>query len=96
VRRTASVNVNLKRRIFLDQGAGGAGMIQVYVSQQDGIQVRDAKAVSGKLLPKICQCGAWAGVNQSGKIIGAEERGGNASRLPGPVQVKQGWGNHRE
>jgi hypothetical protein len=95
VRRAASVNVNLKRGIFLQQGAGGTGVIQVNVSEQDGIQVRHAKALHGELFPKRGQRGSRAGVDQRGKIIGPEQRGGDAPGLPSPIQVKQSRSNHR-
>jgi hypothetical protein len=46
VRSTTRVNINLKRRIFFNQCAGGAGVIQVDVGKQNGIQVRHAKAMA--------------------------------------------------
>jgi hypothetical protein len=96
VRSAASVDINLQRRIFLNQRTGGTGVIQVNMREQNRIQVRDAKAVNFKLFAQGGQCRARAGVDHSGKVIGAEQRGGDAPCLSGPVQVKQGGNNHKE
>ena len=93
MRRPAGVDINLQRRIFLNQCAGRAGVIQVNVRQQNGVQVRDAKAMRLQPFAQSLQRGARAGVDQRVKIIGAKQRGGDAPGLPGPVQVQQSGGD---
>ena len=91
----ARVDINLNRRVFLNQSAGRARVIQMNVSQQNGVQVRDAEAMKGKLVAQCSQRGTRTGVNQRSEMIGPEQRSGNTSGLPGPVQIKQSGGNHK-
>ena len=73
-----------------------AGMIQMNVREQNGIQVRHAESMQRQLFPQILQSGAGARVDHRGKIIGTNQRGGDAPGFPGPIQVQHGGGNHRE
>jgi len=41
VRKAAGVDVDLDARIFADEGAGGAGVIKMNVSEEDGVHVRE-------------------------------------------------------
>jgi len=54
VRRAELVDVNLEAGIFADECAGGAGMVQVNVRDEDGVEIGDGEAVGAKLLAQSC------------------------------------------
>ena len=68
----ARVNINLQMRIFLYKGTAGAGVVQMNVRQENGLQVSDGAVVSGELLAKILQRGGGTGIHERAKIAGQQ------------------------
>ena len=91
----AHVNVNLQMRIFLDKGAGGAGVIEMNVGEQNGLQVWDGTVANSELLTKILESRSGARIDERSKIPGPQQRGGNGTRPALPIQIQRGDGIHR-
>ena len=84
IRHVASaqfVDVNTQARIFAQERAGSAGMIQVDVSEKERIQVRDRDAPALKLAAKHGEGNRRAGVNESQLAIAFEEATGDGARM---------------
>lgn len=64
----ARVNINLQMRIFLYKGAAGAGVVEMNVRQENGLQVSEGTMVRGELLAKILQRRGRTGIDQRAKI----------------------------
>jgi hypothetical protein len=90
----ARVNINLQTRIFLDQGAGGAGVIEMNVGEQNGLQLWDGTVANRELLTKILESRSGARIDERSKIPGKHQRGGNGTRPALPIQIQRGDGIH--
>lgn len=51
----ARMHENLEIGIFFQEGAGGTRMIEVDVSEKDGLKIGEAEALQGKLLAESCK-----------------------------------------
>ena len=85
MRRASGVDVYGETRIFADQGAGDAGVIQVDVGKEDGVEVGDGQALVLQGLAQSVQCGRWAGVDKGAVAGGLEQSGGYGAEVAAPV-----------
>jgi hypothetical protein len=92
VRGAAGMHVDLEARVFADKFAGGSGMIEVNVREQDEVQVGNAEAVQSKLFAQSGNGGGGPGINDGRGVLGAQQGGGNRTRMAAPVQIDgNGW-----
>ena len=85
-----SVNKNLQMRILLEKRAGGAGVVEVNVREENRLEVADGAIVEGELFTKIPKRGGWAWIDKSAEIPGAQECGRDGTRTALPVQIQGG------
>jgi hypothetical protein len=93
--RAARVNINLQMRIFSDKGTGGAGVVEMNVSEEKDLQVRDGTVVSGELLVQIPQCRSRTRIHERTKIPGQQQGRGDGTRPALPVQIQSNDGIHK-
>jgi hypothetical protein len=67
------VHKNSQPRIFTDERAGRAGVIQMNVGQKESVEIADPQAVNGQLFAKIGNRGRWPGIHQCDSIAGTKQ-----------------------
>lgn len=90
-----AVNVNAEPRIFAQQRAGGSGVIEVDVREQDRFEIGKFYAVGKQLRAESFERGGGTGIDDGGvAVVGCEESGGDGARTAIPVDVEDGEGRH--
>ena len=88
------VNVNGKARVFADECAGGAGVVQVDVGEEDGVEIADTDAASVEGMAQGLDRGARTGVDDGAMAVRFEKRGGDGVRASHPEIVEGGDRRH--
>lgn len=94
VERAALMDVNAEAGIFADEGAGGSGVIEMDVGEEDGFEIGGGESAGVELGAQSFERGSWAGINDGVMAAGFKESGGDGVRAAGPVEIKRGGGGH--
>ncbi len=95
VRSAFGVDINGKARIFADERAGGAGVVQMNVGKKDGVEIANSDATNVEGLPQSFERGARARVDDGAMAVRLEKRGCDGVRAPHPEIVEGGDRVHR-
>src|ERR1700676_2810939 len=88
VRRAVFMDVHGKPRIFSDERAGSAGVVQVNVGQKNRVQIGGGKALGMQQLAELGERRARAGVNEGAMAVGLQQRRSYGPRPTGPMGVE--------
>jgi hypothetical protein len=94
VERAALVDVHAQVGIFADEGAGGSGVIEVDVGEEDGFEIGEGESAGKELGAQNFECGGRAGVDDGVVTASFEQGGSDGVRAAGPVEVERGGGGH--
>ena len=94
VEGAALVHVNAEAGIFADEGAGGSGVIEVNVGEEDGFEIGDGESAGAEFGAQSFERGGRAGIDDGVMAAGFEESGGDGVRAAGPVEIERGGGGH--
>src|SRR5205807_6004763 len=95
VRRAIPVDIHGKAGIFADERAGSAGVIQVDVGEEDGVEVAHADATGLELLVQGLERGARARVDHGAVAVRFQKARGNGTGPPHPEVVERGNRVHK-
>ena len=96
MRRAEFVHVDREAGILADERAGGPGVVQVDVREEDGVEIAHGEAMSLKTLTKSIERGAWARVHDGMVAVRFEQRGSYGARPAHPEIVECGDGRHEK
>src|SRR6266852_6390676 len=88
VRRAEFVNVNGEPRIFAHQRAGSAGVIEMDVREQNGIELRHGKPARLQAFAKRGKSRSRTGVDDRAVAVRFQQSSGNGMRMSNPVGVE--------
>ena len=96
MRRAVLVHIHGEAGVLADQRPGGAGVVQVDVREEHGVEVAHAEAASPELLVQSVECGAGARVDNGVVTVRFEKADSNGTRPPHPEIVKRGDRVHQQ
>ncbi len=91
---SALMHVNAKAGIFSDEGAGGSGVIEVDVGEEDGLEIGDGDSSRMQFGAQRFERGGRAGIDDGVAAASFQESGGDRVWAAGPVKIKRGRGGH--
>jgi hypothetical protein len=93
VRGSFGVDVNAEARTFEYEGAGGAGVIEMNVSKQDGVKIGDGESAREQVSAEGFKGRGGAGIDDGVVSVGLEKSGSDGVRAAGPVKIqwRDGW-----
>ncbi len=89
VRCAAGMDENPERRIFADEFAGGTRVIQMNVSEKNGVEMRDGETLGRKVFAKSVDCRGRTGIDQCGEIGVAKKSRSDGARTSQPEEIKR-------
>ena len=82
------VNIDFEIGIFFDERTGRAGVVQMNMREQNGVQVGDAEAARIEMMAKCGEGGSRARIEERAMASGFKKSGGNGARTAEPVGIK--------
>lgn len=86
------VNIDFEVGIFFDERTGRAGVVQMNMREQNGVQVGNAEAARIEMMAECGEGGSRARIEERAMATGFKKSGGNRARTAQPVGVKNGRG----
>ena len=80
----ARMDENFQLRILSNQGAGCAGVIEMDVGEEDGVEIGDTEAMESQRFAQNGESGGRAGVDDCAEAVGAKERRRDGAGLAAP------------
>jgi hypothetical protein len=94
VESALGVHVNTQIGIFSNHAAGGSGVIEVDVSEEDGFEIGDGESAGAQFGAQCFQSGGWAWIDDGVAAAGFEESGGDGAWAGVPEEVESRGSGH--